>query len=135
MKLFTSVVLVSMLVASQLSAKTDSCKDLDIQQGVKAVSDAIPLDIDDITTLSDVGCKDNVLYYTYDLKDSSKRKISALNDGEMLIIRGIMKKNLKRDYCEKMQDFHDRLDMVVWHYHSEGKELFSIAHDKRSCER
>ncbi|RDU58097.1 hypothetical protein [Helicobacter sp. MIT 99-5507] len=114
----------------------NNCQKDEVQVEILILKDSIPMKIDNVTTLIDVTCENNVLLYTYnlDFNKTDKRVMSNKKVIDMMQNR-LSIQNIDF-YCNS--DFTDFYRMnninMKWVYFDENKEeLMSIEASNNDC--
>lgn len=114
----------------------NNCQKDEVQVEILILKDSIPMKIDNVTTLTDVTCENNVLLYTYnlDFNKTDKRVMSNKKVIDMMQNR-LSIQNIDF-YCNS--DFTDFYRMnninMKWVYFDENKEeLMSIEASNNDC--
>lgn len=118
-------------------AKADMCHDENMKIFLKTMkSQNLPLQIDNVTYLTDVECKNNTIIYHYQLDfNRIDKRITANEQMKDLMKKGVRANN-KNIYCNSnLIAWHRENNIAMqWIYMLDNKEFMSVKMTVKDCE-
>ena len=114
----------------------DNCKKTEVQDEILMIKDSLPMKVDNVTTLIDVTCENNILVYAYNFGFNKTDKKIMSNKKVIEMIKDRLNNQNINFYCNS--DFVDfyRINNInmKWVYFDENKkEIFSIIASNNKC--
>lgn len=114
-------------------ADGELCESKDMKEMILELNKNAPEKIDDSVTLMGAECKEGVLTYKYELKDSADFKISEFKAEDVENFKYKQSAILGVNYCNAFRGLHVYTNKVVWVYEFGGKKFVEFGYTPKDC--
>ncbi|WP_169941828.1 hypothetical protein [Campylobacter sp. RM15925] len=134
-KMKRAVLAVFLAFSSLNFAFADSklCDSKDMKEMLFKLNKNAPEKIDDSVTLMGAECKEGVLTYKYELKDSANFKILEFKAEDIENFKYKQSAILGVNYCNAFRGLHAYTQKVIWLYEFGGKKFAEFGYTPKDC--